>query len=138
MASRPPPSCLPTRHPPQSAAFNDHCAAGLIAAARARGVPIPEKLALVGYDDSHTASLPSAALTTIAQDAPTLAGAALDLTIRRTEDKNPEPSQVVVPITSWSGVRPPRRPDRYPRAGQRSWHSAARTSARPYPRSTTS
>jgi DNA-binding LacI/PurR family transcriptional regulator len=79
--------------PTAVAAFNDNCAAGLIAAARGRGVPIPEKLSLVGYDDSHIASLASVALT-IAQDAPTLAGAALDLALRHTEDKNPEPSQV--------------------------------------------
>jgi DNA-binding LacI/PurR family transcriptional regulator len=78
-------------------AFNDHCAAGLMAAARARGVRIPDQMSLVGYDDSHIASLSSVALTTIAQDAPTLAGSALDLALRRTEDKNPEPSEVVVP-----------------------------------------
>jgi DNA-binding LacI/PurR family transcriptional regulator len=68
-----------------------------MAAARARGVRIPDQLSLVGYDDSHIASLASVALTTIAQDAPTLAGSALDLALRRTEDKNPEPSEVVVP-----------------------------------------
>jgi DNA-binding LacI/PurR family transcriptional regulator len=78
-------------------AFNDHCAAGLLAAARAHGVRVPDKLSLVGYDDSHIASLTSVALTTIAQDAPTLAGSALDMALRRTEDKNAEPSQVVVP-----------------------------------------
>jgi DNA-binding LacI/PurR family transcriptional regulator len=83
--------------PTAVAAFNDHCAAGLMAAARAHGIRVPGQLSLVGYDDSHIASLASVALTTIAQDAPTLAGAALDLAIRRTEDKNPEPSQVVVP-----------------------------------------
>jgi len=78
-------------------AFNDHCAAGLLAAARARGVRVPDELSLVGYDDSHIASLASVALTTIAQDAPTLASAALDLALARTEDKNQEPSEVVVP-----------------------------------------
>jgi DNA-binding LacI/PurR family transcriptional regulator len=51
-------------------------------------VPIPEKLSLVGYDDSHIASLASVALT-IAQDAPTLAGSALHLALRHTEDMEP-------------------------------------------------
>jgi len=84
--------------PPTSVtAFNDHCAAGLLAAARARGVRVPDQLSLVGYDDSHIASLSSVALTTIAQDAPTLAGSALDLALRRTENENPEPSEVVIP-----------------------------------------
>jgi DNA-binding LacI/PurR family transcriptional regulator len=78
-------------------AFNDHCAAGLMAAARTRGVRVPDALSLVGYDDSHIASLSSVALTTIAQNAQTLASAALDLALRRTEDKSQEPSEVVVP-----------------------------------------
>jgi DNA-binding LacI/PurR family transcriptional regulator len=78
-------------------AFNDHCAAGLLAAVRARGVPVPGKLSVVGYDDSHIASLSSVALTTIAQDAPTLAGSALDLALRRTKDQNRDPAEVVVP-----------------------------------------
>jgi Periplasmic binding protein-like domain len=37
-------------------AFNDHCAAGLMAAARAGGLRIPDQLSLVGYDNSRTAS----------------------------------------------------------------------------------
>jgi DNA-binding LacI/PurR family transcriptional regulator len=78
-------------------AFNDHCAAGLLAAARARGVRVPDELSLVGYDDSHIASLSSVALTTVAQDAPTLASSALDLALRRTENQSPEPAEVVVP-----------------------------------------
>jgi DNA-binding LacI/PurR family transcriptional regulator len=68
-------------------AFNDHCAAGLMAAVRARGVRVPDQLSLVGYDNSHIASLATVALTTIAQDAPALAGKALDLALTRTEHK---------------------------------------------------
>jgi DNA-binding LacI/PurR family transcriptional regulator len=78
-------------------AFNDHCAAGLMAAARACGVRVPDELSLVGYDDSHIASLSSVALTTIAQDASGLAAAALDLAVTRSEDRKREPSEVVLP-----------------------------------------
>jgi DNA-binding LacI/PurR family transcriptional regulator len=80
-------------------AFNDHCAAGLLSAARARGVEVPGGLALVGYDDSHVAGLSSVALTTIAQDSAVLAASALDLAVNRAEGgaDQPSPTEVVVP-----------------------------------------
>jgi DNA-binding LacI/PurR family transcriptional regulator len=62
-------------------AFNDHCAAGLMAVTRARGVRVPDQLSLVGYDNSPIASLSTVALTTIAQDAPALASKALGLAL---------------------------------------------------------
>ncbi len=70
-------------------AFNDHCATGLLFAARARGVQVPEDLSLVGYDDSAVARLHSVSLTTVAQDSPALAGAALELALSRLEDGPP-------------------------------------------------
>jgi DNA-binding LacI/PurR family transcriptional regulator len=76
-------------------AFNDHCAAGLMAATRARGVCVPDQLSLVGYDDSHIASLSTVALTTIAQDAPALASKALDLAL--TEHERGPSSETVLP-----------------------------------------
>jgi DNA-binding LacI/PurR family transcriptional regulator len=78
-------------------AFNDHCAAGLMAAARAQGVTVPDQLSVVGYDDSHIASLSSVALTTVAQDAAELAGSALRLALTRIEDRTHQPTEVVVP-----------------------------------------
>jgi DNA-binding LacI/PurR family transcriptional regulator len=79
--------------------FNDHCAVGLLAACRARGVEVPESLSVVGYDDSRVAGLSSVALTTIAQDAGALAAAALDLAVGRLEDgpAGASRSEVVVP-----------------------------------------
>lgn len=101
-----------TETPPTAVtAFNDHCAAGLMAAARTRGVSVPDQLSLVGYDDSHIASLASMALTTVAQDAPTLAGSAFRLAVRRTEGENPEPCEVVVPprlVVRRTSTPPPR------------------------------
>jgi DNA-binding LacI/PurR family transcriptional regulator len=78
-------------------AFNDHCAAGLMAAVRARGVRIPDQLSLVGYDNSHIASLATVALTTVAQDAPALAGKALDLALTRAEHEDDTSSEIVLP-----------------------------------------
>jgi DNA-binding LacI/PurR family transcriptional regulator len=69
-------------------AFNDHCAAGLMAVTRGRGVRVPDQLSLVGYDNSHIASLSAVALTTIAQDAPALAGQALDLALAEREHEH--------------------------------------------------
>lgn len=78
-------------------AFNDHCAVGLMAAARELGVLIPDQLSVVGYDDSHVAGLSSVALTTVAQDAPALAGSALELVLNRIEGGSQERSEIVVP-----------------------------------------
>jgi len=68
-----------------------------MAAARDLGVSIPDQMSVVGYDDSHIAGLSSGALTTIAQDAPALAGSALELVLSRIEGGRREASEVVVP-----------------------------------------
>jgi DNA-binding LacI/PurR family transcriptional regulator len=78
-------------------AFNDHCAAGLMGAARARGLAVPERLSVIGYDDSHIASLSSIALTTIAQDAAAMAGSALRLALTRAGGAADRPVEIVVP-----------------------------------------
>jgi len=93
-------------------AFNDHCAAGLLAAARQRGVDVPGALSLVGYDDSHVAGLASIDLTTVAQDARRLADAALDLAMRRAGGWDEPPSEVVVAphlVVRRTSAAPPRR-----------------------------
>jgi DNA-binding LacI/PurR family transcriptional regulator len=90
---------LADARPTAVTAFNDRCAAGLMAAARARGVHVPNDLSVVGYDNSQIASLDSVALTTVAQDAPTLAASALELALARAErnsDRCP-PTEIVVP-----------------------------------------
>jgi DNA-binding LacI/PurR family transcriptional regulator len=58
-------------------AINDHCAAGVVASARARGYAVPRDLSVVGYDDSHVARLSTIALTTVAQDSDTIARVAM-------------------------------------------------------------
>jgi DNA-binding LacI/PurR family transcriptional regulator len=90
---------LSAERPTAVTAFNDHCAAGLMSAVRRRGVEVPTALSVVGYDNSHIASLASVALTTIAQDSTALAASALQLAVARAEDSPDDhsPSEVIVP-----------------------------------------
>lgn len=88
---------LQTASPPTAVtAFNDRCGVGLMTAARCLGLTVPGDLSIVGYDDSHIAGLPSIALTTIAQDAATLAGSALARALARAEDGRQEAIETVV------------------------------------------
>lgn len=77
-------------------AFNDLCAAGLLAAARLRHVAVPRALSVVGFDNSQIARLSTVALTTIAQDAHTLAGRALEQAMARAEGTDDPPARIVV------------------------------------------
>lgn len=77
--------------------YNDHCAVGMVSAARKRGLAIPGDLSVVGYDNNHLAELSSFALTTIAQDVPHLAGTALNLVQRRIAEPDAEAREVVLP-----------------------------------------
>jgi DNA-binding LacI/PurR family transcriptional regulator len=78
-------------------AFNDSCAAGVVAAARARGIAVPEQLSVTGYDDSRIAALSTLRLTTVAQDAATMARTALQLALERTDSGRSSRTEVVVP-----------------------------------------
>lgn len=77
-------------------AFNDHCAAGFMAAVRARGTRVPEDVSVVGYDDSHIAGLAGVSLTTVAQDTTAIARSALDLALGRLQHRDREASEVVI------------------------------------------
>lgn len=66
-------------------AFNDQCAAGVLAAARDHGVVVPDQLSVVGYDDSSVAALSTVALTTVRQDAAAIATAAIERAVARVE-----------------------------------------------------
>ena len=48
-------------------AFNDNMAVGVLRAARARGIRVPEDLSVVGFDDSEQSALVTPALTTVRQ-----------------------------------------------------------------------
>ena len=77
-------------------AFNDNCAAGLLAAVRARGVSVPGDLSLVGYDNTRVAALTGVALTTVAQDPSALARGAVELAVDRVADQGRPRTEVLV------------------------------------------
>ncbi len=76
-------------------AFNDHCAAGLMASVRMAGRRIPDELSLTGVDDSQLARLSMINLTTIAQDSAALARAAL-LRVEARLEHDDAPAEVVI------------------------------------------
>ncbi|MFC5751542.1 LacI family DNA-binding transcriptional regulator [Actinomadura rugatobispora] len=57
-------------------AYNDLVAMGVLARLRDRGVPVPEAMSIVGFDDVPTASMVSPPLTTVAVPMPAVARAA--------------------------------------------------------------
>ncbi|MFJ9181206.1 LacI family DNA-binding transcriptional regulator [Streptomyces sp. NPDC102360] len=69
---------------PPTAIFagNDEIALGVIEAARARGLRIPEDLSVVGFDDTHLARMVSPPLTTVRQPLREMGGIALRTALR--------------------------------------------------------
>lgn len=78
---------------------NDLMAMAVLDAARARGVAVPDDLAVIGFDDIPAAALPAYALTTIAQDAPAMADAAAELLAGRIEEPRRRASHRLIPCT---------------------------------------
>lgn len=75
-------------------AFNDRCALGVMESMRARGLNVPSDVSVLGYDDSQFARLSFVQLSSISQDAPLLAAAAVDRAVDRIEGEVP-PAHVV-------------------------------------------
>jgi DNA-binding LacI/PurR family transcriptional regulator len=69
---------------------DDVLAAGLLAAARARGVAVPGELSVVGFDDLDLARLTDPPLTTVAVDPEALGAAAFALLHARLRGEAPE------------------------------------------------
>jgi LacI family transcriptional regulator len=63
-------------------AASDEIAAGVIEAARARGLRIPEDMSVVGFDDTHVARLASPPLTTVRQPLREMGSVALRTAMR--------------------------------------------------------
>ncbi|WP_458113922.1 LacI family transcriptional regulator [Arthrobacter sp. R1-13] len=66
-------------------AFNDRSALGLIEGFRAIGLQVPFDVSVLGYDDSQLARLSYVQLSSVSQDAPLLAAAAVDRAVDRIE-----------------------------------------------------
>lgn len=76
---------------------NNQMTLGALRAIQQLGLSVPRDLALVCYDDFEWADLFSPRLTTIAQDAVTLATTAVDLLLARLDAPGQPPRRVVVP-----------------------------------------
>lgn len=66
-------------------AFNDRCALGVVEGLRADGLTVPGDVSVLGYDDSQFARLSYLQLSSVSQDAPLLAAAAVDRAVDRIE-----------------------------------------------------
>jgi DNA-binding LacI/PurR family transcriptional regulator len=66
-------------------AFNDRSALGVIEGFRAEGLRIPADVSVLGYDDSQLARLSYVQLSSVSQDAPLLAAAAVNRAADRVE-----------------------------------------------------
>ncbi len=70
------------RAPTAIFAGSDEMAVGIMEAARARGLRIPEDLSIVGFDDTQIAQVTSPPLTTIRQPLREMGGVALRTALR--------------------------------------------------------
>lgn len=77
-------------------AGNDRCALGLLDVLTRAGVDIPGQVSLIGFDDSRLSDNPRIDLTTIHQDAQTLAQRAVDIAVDYLEGRTSRPADVVL------------------------------------------
>jgi DNA-binding LacI/PurR family transcriptional regulator len=94
--------------PSAAAVFNDRCAIGVFDALRNAGLTIPSAISLVGYDDSRLARLSTVNLTTIAQNARTMAELAVTRAVARlTGQPIPERETIISPSLVVRGTTAP-------------------------------
>jgi LacI family transcriptional regulator len=74
--------------------FNDNLAVGVMRAARARGLRIPDDLSVVGFDDLEQAAIVTPALTTVRQPLAEMGRMAISLLTRIVEGQRLEALQV--------------------------------------------
>lgn len=73
--------------PTAAVAFDDLIGVGIIRAAHARGLRVPDDLSVVGFDDVPIAAFVEPPLTTVAQDMPRLGSLAVDVILARLEGR---------------------------------------------------
>lgn len=94
-------------------AANDLCAIGLLDVVLRAGVRVPKDLSVVGYDDARFGRIPGIDLTTVRQDIPGMARAAVRAVVdrlerpdRRAKHSKLKPTLVVRDTTGGPGGRP--------------------------------
>jgi DNA-binding LacI/PurR family transcriptional regulator len=75
-------------------AFNDRCALGVMDVLIRAGVPVPQEVSVLGFDDSPLAGLAHIDLTTIRQDSAGLARAAVQRLVARLDEVSVDGSAV--------------------------------------------
>jgi DNA-binding LacI/PurR family transcriptional regulator len=92
--------------PTAVACTSDTLALALVAAARARGLAVPEDLSVIGFDDSVMAALSSPALTSVRVDYAEFGAAAAAALLARIDGEQPppyEPSRPVLEVRASTG-----------------------------------
>ncbi|WP_306370055.1 LacI family DNA-binding transcriptional regulator [Nocardiopsis sp. CC223A] len=93
---------LARREPPTAVvAFNDRCALGVLEALARAGVGVPERMSVVGYDDSRFARSAFTRITTVAQDAELMARTAVSGALARIDGA--APAEAVLPVRLVAG-----------------------------------
>jgi LacI family transcriptional regulator len=88
-----------TPRPTAVATFSDLMAAGALKAARHSGIPVPDELSIIGYDDIPLSSLLTPPLTTIKQNKDELGAIAVQLLLEEIHDQGHIHQQVQIPPT---------------------------------------
>jgi len=99
-------------------AYNDLVALGLLSGLRARGVPVPKAVSVVGFDDIFAARMVSPALTTVAMPSDEAGRQAVGLLARRLSALDGRNRRVTIPtslvIRDSTGVAAGASPGRSP------------------------
>lgn len=99
-------------------ASNDDSAAGVVVAAHERGIDIPERLSVAGFDDSPTATHTWPALTTVRQPIAAIASRATELLIANIGGEAPRQETFACDVVARASMARPRRPsEKRPGAG---------------------
>lgn len=96
--------------PTAVAAFNDHCALGVLDGLTRTGIAVPGAVSVTGYDNSLVAQLAAVDLTSVSQEAAVQAQWAVQAAVERLEGARSHPEQVVLQprlVTRGSSAPPP-------------------------------
>ena len=93
-------------------AFNDNIAIGVLQAARARGLSVPEDLSIVGFDDIEHATIVTPTLTTVRQPLAEMGRMAVSILVRLLERQRFETLRVELAtrLVVRDSTAPPRKP----------------------------
>ena len=84
------------RLPSAVAAFNDHCALGVVDAFTRSGLRVPQDVSVTGFDDLPVSSLSAIDLTSVRQDTATLADWAVSAAVERLDGGRTQRRELVV------------------------------------------